>query len=124
MTFIKFNYENSNIIAQPLSKTKNSISTMNTYKVLPCQNITDKNYDTTNWISLDEIIKNNKDLRIFKALLTKTYNIIVKIAKSETIEKEYKTSMMLRNISGFIKYLCYFSCNNYMNKYNIKYFNI
>jgi hypothetical protein len=72
-------------------------------------------YDTCEWIVLDDIIKNGKDLRIFKSLLSTKHKIVVKIGHSKTIIQEYNTSQMLNNTSCFITYLCYFSCNNNIN---------
>jgi hypothetical protein len=115
-----FNYESTipdtneqnKIIAERMPKYKYSKTETESYKVINCQKIVDRNYDTSNWIYLDELIKKNNDLKIFNGLLTKTYKIVVKIGKSDTIKKEYDISQQLKDIPNFIKYLCYFSCNN------------
>jgi len=85
------------------------------YTVIDCQEKVNTNYDTREWILLNNIIKNEKDLRIFKGLLSTKHKIVVKIGYSETIIREYKISQMLNNIPCFITYLCYFSCNNNIN---------
>lgn len=85
------------------------------YKVITCQETVNKNYDTTQWISLQDIIKKTKDLKIFKGLLLSKYTIIIKIGKSETIEREYNISHLLSNIPNFITYLCSFTCMNNIN---------
>jgi hypothetical protein len=64
-------------------------------------------------LKLQDIIKNTKDLRIFKGILT---DIIVKIGKSDTIKREYDISHLLESILNFIIYFCYFSCNNDIDK--------
>jgi hypothetical protein len=55
-------------------------------------------------------------LKYIKGLLSKDFNIVVKIGLSQTIEKEYKISQLLLNIKGFIIYLCYFTCVNEIGK--------
>ena len=103
----------NSIYAELINKTKKSKTNTQKYKILSCQKtINNNNIDTSTRIDLKEIIKKNKDLIIFNALLLETTKIIVKIGKSDTILKEYDISHLLSNINGFIKYLCYFSCNN------------
>jgi hypothetical protein len=100
------------IYAELMTKNKNSNSNTQKYEILPCQKLINSNNDTNNWIELKELIKKTNELKIFDAILLHTPKIIVKIGKSDTINKEYKISHLLSNIDGFIKYLCYFSCNN------------
>jgi hypothetical protein len=97
-----------------LIKSKKSHNKTQKYKI-ECQQRIDENYDTTRWISLKEIIKKNKDIKIFNGLIN-NINIIVKIGIAETIIKEYEISQLLLNIKGFIIYLCYFNCLNKINK--------
>lgn len=96
-------------------KGKQSKTPTEKYKVITCQETVTKNYDTTQWISLQDIIKKTKDLKIFKGLLLSKYTIIIKIGKSETIEREYNISHLLSNIPNFITYLCFFTCANNIN---------
>ena len=65
---------------------------------------------------IDEIIKKTRDLKIFNGLLLSKHSIVIKIGKSETIEREYKISQLLSQIPGFIIYLCYFNCTNKIDK--------
>lgn len=118
MSKIEFNYDipSDKIVAEHIPKRKHSISTTETYNIINCKKIIDRNIDTRNWIYLDEIIKSNKDLKIFRAIMIKTHDITVKIGTSDTIKKEYNISKMLNDIPGFISYLCYFNCNNNINK--------
>jgi len=102
----------NHIYGYNLPKNKNSKTFTETYHVIDCQKKINQNFDTTPWINLTEIIKNKKNLRFFKAILSKTHDIIVKIGTSQTIKKEYEISHKLKDIEGFIKYLCYFNCNN------------
>jgi len=104
------------IYAELMNKNKNSNSTTQKYKILSCQKSIDVDKDTTSWIELKELVKSNNDLKIFDAVLLKTRKIVVKIGKSDTILKEYKISHLLSNINGFIKYYCYFNCNNKIDK--------
>jgi hypothetical protein len=101
-----------NIIGEFLPKNNLSKTNSQSYQIIDCQNVINNNYNTSNWIKLDDVIQKKRDVRIFKGLLQKTNNIVVKIGKSETIEKEFLISNKLRDIPGFIKYLCYFKCNN------------
>ncbi len=38
--------------------------------------------------------------------------IIVKIGDNDRIRHEYDISMRLRKVKGFVKYFCYFECND------------
>jgi hypothetical protein len=77
-------------------------------------------------IILEKVIKNNNDITILQSVIRDTgiteinKNIVVKIGKvNKTIEKEYKIGKFLEklNLSGFINYICLFSCydNTYQN---------
>jgi thiamine kinase-like enzyme len=77
-------------------------------------------------IILEKVIKNNNDITILQSVIRDTSiteinkNIVVKIGKvNKTIEKEYKIGKFLEklNLSGFINYICLFSCydNTYQN---------
>jgi thiamine kinase-like enzyme len=117
-----------NIILNLLKKeNKNSESNTQKYETIDCQDIINKNIDTTKYIKLQDIIKETIDLKIFDSVFGKTPTII-KIGISETIEKEYQISHALFNqpkhniliekynyltkINYFIKYFCYFTCKN------------
>lgn len=102
----------NNIYAESMNKNKHSNTKSEKYEILANQNIIDNN---NNLINLKEIIKEN-NLIIFEKLLTKITKTVIKICKSDMILKEYKTSCKLSNIDGFIKYICYFSCNNNVKK--------
>jgi serine/threonine protein kinase len=77
-------------------------------------------------IILDKVIKNKNDITILQSILKNTSitemnkNIVVKIGKvNKTIEKEYMIGKFLEKhkLSGFINYICLFSCydNTYEN---------
>jgi hypothetical protein len=70
------------IYAELMNKTKKSKTGTQKYKILSCQKTIDVDKDTTSWIELKELIKNNTELRIFDAILLKTRKIVVKIGKS------------------------------------------
>lgn len=98
---------------------KHSETKTEKYRVINCQKIIDRNYDTSKWIKLDDIIKETSDLKIFKGVLISKQNIVIKIGYSGTILREYKISHLLIDINCFITYVCYFSCKN--NIQNILY---
>jgi hypothetical protein len=116
------------IIINLLNKdNRHSETNTQKYEVINCQNMFDKNIDTTKYIKLLDIIKESSDMKIFDALFAKT-QIVIKIGKSDTIIREYKISIALYNqnldiklddkyiyltkIKNIIKYICYFSCKN------------
>lgn len=77
-------------------------------------------------IILDKVIKNKNDITILQSILKNTSiteinkHIVVKIGKvNKTIEKEYRVGKFLEKnkLSGFINYICLFSCydNTYEN---------
>lgn len=104
-----------NIIGKLLPKNKSSISGTETYHVVKCQETVNKNFDTSKWIQLNDVIKKQRDLKIFYGLIVNDHDIVVKIGTSDTIKKEYAISQELRAIGNFIKYLCYFTCNGNIN---------
>ena len=104
------------VIFSEIGKSKKSHNQTIKYKIFNCQEKIDKSNNTTHWINLKEIIKQSSELKIFNGLLNKSYNIVIKIGVSETIEKEYIISQQLSDIKGFILYLCYFNCTNKINK--------
>ncbi len=50
-----------------LDKNNHSQTKSQKYKIINCQYKITNNKDTTNWIKLNEIIKINDDLKIFKS---------------------------------------------------------
>ena len=97
-------------------KSKQSKSHTEKYRVIDCQDAINENLNTTEWITLQDVIKKTRDLKIITGLLLSKYRIILKIGKSDTIKREYQISQLLSHIPNFIIYLCYFSCNNNIDK--------
>lgn len=80
---------------------------------IECSNITSEPES----IIPDEILKNKDNVSIIKAVIDYTKHvkrnkhIVIKIAhKDKTNKKEYQIGETLKNIPGFIKYICLFNC--------------
>lgn len=52
------------------------------------------------------------ELPEFKSILNKYDHIVVKVGDSHTINKEYEIGRILKSINSFVKYICYFPCND------------
>lgn len=92
-----------------LDKNKHSITSSEKYKINNCQDKIEIINYTTKWIKLNEIFKN---------YLFNEYNIIIKIGTKDSITKEFIINEKIKQIPGFINYLCYFTCNNNLEKLN------
>lgn len=80
--------------------------------------------ESDNNIIPEDIIKNKNHISIIKASINyikhkkKNKKVVIKIAhKSKTNKKEYDISLRLKNIPGFIKYICIFDCFDESYKY-------
>jgi len=80
---------------------------------IDCSNITSESES----IIPDEILKNIDNISIIKAVINytkyvkKNKHIVIKIShKDKTNKKEYGIGKTLKNIPGFIKYICLFNC--------------
>ena len=80
--------------------------------------ITDENPTTNGWTAFLDVIKtlkikNDDDKsRVFLSLLDKHENVVVKIGDSDKIEHEYKIGLILDEFDGFVKFLCFFTCDD------------
>ena len=68
------------------------------------------------WLEIKEFIKSTNTSAIFKAMLDKKNNIIVKEQSLEITIKEFNMSQRLQDITGFINYTCFFTCNDTIKK--------
>jgi serine/threonine protein kinase len=103
-----------------LSKTDSSITcNPNTtkYDVEWCSGkITNKTPTTESWLKVLRLIKlHTSDYdksRVILGELEKYGHIVIKIGDTEDIYNEYQYSKLLYNTKGFVKYICYFTCND------------
>jgi len=84
--------------------------------------------DIEKWLTQTNPIDIKKERAIIEALLQderfqKDLKVIVKMSESKTIEKEYDIANKLKNIPGFILFICKMSCKDNLDRYihkNIK----
>lgn len=93
-----------------MDKNKHSSNIDTKYYLSSCQSKINEDSDTTKWIKLESLIKHTRDIHIFKAILDKNQDIVVKFGIKDTIKKEYLISKTLKELPNFIRYICYFSC--------------
>lgn len=103
-----------------LDKTHHTKSQSSKYFMSKCSDEIKKSLDTTSWLTITNIIQKKRNLYILDAILDKVDSVVIKVGDRDTILKEYKTAQLLQNIDGFIKYYCYFSCNNEFKQIDIK----
>jgi serine/threonine protein kinase len=98
------------------------------YYISSCQNRLNSQETTKDWIEIIQAFKKVaiKDIDIQKSQLLlsnlKPFNekIVVKIGINELIMHEYNIGKKLKNLKGFIKYFCYFECNDDFYEYFTK----
>ncbi len=78
--------------------------------------ITSKTPTTESWLKVLRLIKlNTSDYdksRVLLGELEKYGEVVVKIGDSPDIYTEYQYSKLLYNTKGFVKYICFFTCND------------
>lgn len=97
------------------------------YYLSYCQDkINNQNANTNGWINIIKTLKfpleDYDKSRILLAKLELHKDIVVKLGGDESIRKEYEYSKKLYRLKGFVKFICYFECNDnfldYPNKTN------
>lgn len=78
--------------------------------------------DTSSWLASTDVFSASMTRAIVEALIhdgvNRKYNkVVIKVALSQTLEKEYKISVILKNIPGFIRYICAMKCNDNLKQY-------
>jgi hypothetical protein len=88
----------------------------NKYFISTCK---DKLRDNENYIKIIKEIKeiqSIRDIDLQKSQLLEasmdSINVIIKIGDSSEIENEYNMSLQLKKYKGFVKFLCYFTCQD------------
>jgi hypothetical protein len=82
--------------------------------------INTNNPNTNGWINIIKTLKfPTEDFdksRVLLARLEKHKDIVVKLSDDESIKREYEYGKKLSKIKGFVKFICYFECNdNFLN---------
>lgn len=86
---------------------------------IPCK---DKN-ETGVWLKNVLAMHVNARRAIAKALISDGVarghdQVVVKVGESATLKKEYDIAMVLRDIPGFIKFVCAMTCNDSLRRYS------
>lgn len=108
-------------ISNRLSRSPNSQK----YYISECAEHMKTHKTTANWIDVLKILKLVSDPRdidlqksqLLLATLKKEKEIIVKIGDNNKITEEFEMGNKLKSIKGFIKYICYFECNDNYRRY-------
>jgi thiamine kinase-like enzyme len=95
-----------------LYKYKHSENKNEKYYITRCNENIKTDLNTLDWLEIKNILKFKNDIYILNGILEKKKDIVVKIGNSDSIKKEYEIGRQLKEIHGFVKYICQFSCNN------------
>jgi len=103
-----------------LGKTDPSLTRnpgMHKYYLSSCQTkITNRTPTTEGWLDVLRLVKLDiRDIdksRILLGALKDRGDIVIKIGGSDDIRKEYDMSERLKHIKGYVKYICFFECND------------
>jgi serine/threonine protein kinase len=92
------------------------------YYLSYCQDkINTQNPNTNGWINIVKTLKmpleDYDKSRILLAKLEHHKDIVVKIGDDESIRREYEYAKKLYKLKGFVKFICYFECNDDFLKY-------
>lgn len=89
---------------------------INKYYLSSCQTkITNRTPTTQAWLKIMNILKMDNDhdkSRVLLGELATHGEVVVKIGESDDIRREYEWNEMLQSIKGFVKYICFFQCND------------
>lgn len=101
-----------------MPKHSESIQPQNTsYSISRCQQRIQKTKTTKNWIQVLEVLQATRDYdksRILHSLLDKREHIVVKLGDSN-LKNEFSYGKKFKGIKGFIKFDCFFECDdNYL----------
>jgi serine/threonine protein kinase len=82
-----------------------------------CQTrITNRTSTTEGWLTILKLLKIDSSeydkSRVLLGALQDYGEIVVKIGDSDDIRREYEMSTQLQSIKGFVKYICFFQCND------------
>lgn len=107
-------------IGRHLDKTHNSFlrnPNFSKFYVSHCSGRITKNTPTTeSWLKIVKLLKlditDYDKSRILLGSLEKYGEVVVKIGNTTDIENEYKISKELSKLKGFVKYICFFECND------------
>lgn len=98
------------------SLQKNALSNTNSMKVLvDCATKLKNTSNTKDWLSIEKtlkIIQTYDKSRVFYGVLEKNQQVVVKIGDDKSITNEYNIGDKLKYRKGFIKFLCYFECDD------------
>ena len=89
---------------------------------IECENrITKETPNTSGWLEIEKTLNptNRRELsHILKGIFERRRKVVAKVSDRGTLKKEYDLGLKLyRTSPGFIKYICYFSCNDDYRKY-------
>jgi serine/threonine protein kinase len=105
---------------------KNTLSsrneTNNKYYLSDCSDrITTQTPTTEGWIKILNTLKmplqEYDKSRILLGVLENHHEIVVKIGDDNSIQREYQYARKVYHIKGFVKFICYFECNDTFTKY-------
>jgi hypothetical protein len=96
---------------EKIDKNKHSNNLSQKFRIINSKETINNDKNILEWIKLNNFIKDNDILNISLSLMY-GYKIIMKIGIKNNIIREYNISNILLTIPGFIKYLCYYTCNN------------
>ena len=87
------------------------------YYLSSCQTkITKRTPTTEGWLSVLRLVKihitDYDKSRVLLGALQDHGEIVIKIGDSDDIRKEYDMSERLKNLKGYVKYICFFECND------------
>lgn len=97
-----------------LQKTKGGASRnpkSSKYFVSTCQDRISKK----DWIQVQHSLKplqNYDKSMVLKGVLEKHTNVIVKLGDNNEIKHEYEMGKLLSKVKGFVKFICFFQCND------------
>jgi hypothetical protein len=98
---------------------KNSLSVNNDKKiVISCQDRLVEN--TKDWLEIVKTLRVERDFdksRILLGILEKNDKVVVKIGDDQNITHEYEIGEALKRRKGFMKFICYFECNDRFTSY-------
>ena len=105
-------------VTTPLPKNTNSNQPNSEKLVIDCKQITTSQPTTETWLQVEKRLAasnyDDKNRVLLGYLVERKSSVVIKIGETTSLEKEYNIGTALKqyNIEGFIKYGCFFKCQD------------
>lgn len=113
---------NLNMASNQIQKANYSPTESSKYFISRCQERINEQGNTKGWLKVVrtlQLVRNYDKSRVLLSVLNKNLEVVAKLGGSNLVN-EYAIANILRKEQGFIKFMCFFKCNDSFSKYPSK----